>query len=170
MREIVVYPDPVLLKKAEPVEVFDEELTRFVAEMHQIMIAAQGVGLAAPQVGVSKQICIIDTTIGEDPDQLYVLINPEFLETSGAQKGEEGCLSFPDLITVVERPTYVKLACRNLAGDRVEVEAHDFLARAFCHEIDHLNGIVFLERMSAMKRSMLKKKIQKRQKAGTWTR
>jgi len=168
--EIVLYPDPVLLRKADPVEEFDEDLTRFVAEMHKTMIDSNGVGLAAPQVGVSKQICIIDLSVGEDPDQLYVLINPEIVEQSGAQKGEEGCLSFPDLVTVVERPTYVRVRSHNLAGDPVEVEAHDYLARAFCHEMDHLNGVVFLERISQLKRNMMKKKIQKRQKAGSWSR
>ena len=170
MRDIVVYPHPVLLKKAEPVTEFDEGLARLVSEMHQVMIRAQGVGLAAPQIGVSLQICIVDVTVGEDPDQLYVLINPEIVEQSGSQKGEEGCLSFPDLVTVVERPTYVKLSCKTLAGETVIVEARDFLARAFCHEIDHLNGVVFLERMSALKKNLIKKKIQKRQKAGTWNR
>ena len=168
--EIVLYPDPVLLRKADPVALFDEDLTRFVAEMHKTMIDSSGVGLAAPQVGVGKQICIIDLSVGEDPDQLYVLINPEIVEQSGSQKGEEGCLSFPDLVTVVERPTYVRVACRSLAGDPVEVEAHDYLARAFCHEMDHLDGVVFLERISQLKRNMMKKKIQKRQKAGSWSR
>ena len=120
--EIVVYPHPVLLRMADQVETFDEDLARLVADMHQTMIDAQGVGLAAPQVAVSKQICIIDLSIGEDPDQLYVLINPEFVKQTGSQKGEEGCLSFPDLVTVVERPTYVKIRCNNLAGDVVEVD------------------------------------------------
>jgi len=170
MREIVVYPHPALLKRAEPVTEFDEDLTRFVAEMHQVMIKAEGVGLAAPQVGVSKRICIIDLSVGRDPDQLYVLINPEIAESEGSQKGEEGCLSFPDIITVVERPYEVKVRSRNLAGDPVEVTAEGFLARAFCHEIDHLNGVVFTERISQMKRTFIKKKIEKRQKAGTWTR
>ena len=168
--EIVVYPHPVLLRKADEVDTFDEDLTRLVADMHKTMIDAQGVGLAAPQVAIGKQICIVDLSVGEDPDQLYVLINPEIIESSGSQKGEEGCLSFPDLVTVVDRPTYVKVRCRSLAGDVVEVEAHDYLARAFCHEMDHLNGVVFLERISTMKRNMMKKKIQKRQKAGTWSR
>jgi len=168
--EIVLYPDPILLRKAAPVEVFDEDLTRFVAEMHKTMLKAEGVGLAAPQIGVSKQICIIDISVGEDPDQLFVLINPEIVASSGSQKSEEGCLSFPDLITVVDRPTYVKIHCCSLAGDLVEVEAYDFLARAFCHEIDHLDGVVFLERMSSLKRNIMKKKIVKRQKAGDWSR
>ena len=170
MLEIVVYPHPTLLKKAEPVETFDEDLARLVADMHQTMIKAEGVGLAAPQVAVSKQICIIDLSVGEDPDQLFVLINPEFVETSGSQKGEEGCLSFPDIVTVVDRPYYVKIRSHTLAGDLVEVEAEGFLARAFCHEIDHLNGVVFTERISALKRNMIKKKINKRVKSGTWSR
>lgn len=170
MRDIVIYPHPVLLKKAEPVTTFDEELARFVAEMHQIMIKAEGVGLAAPQVGESQQLCIVDLSVGEDPDQLYVLINPEFVEQDGSQKGEEGCLSFPGIVTVIERPMWVKIAGHNLAGDPVEVEAEGFLARAFCHEIDHLDGVLMTERISAMKRNLIKKRIVKRQKTGTWTR
>ena len=170
MLDIVVYPHPVLLEPAQPVEVFDEDLTKLVAEMHKTMIDAQGVGLAAPQVAISRQLCIVDLSVGEDPDQLYILINPQIIEESGLQKGEEGCLSFPDIITVVERPYRVKIRCRNLAGDEVEVEAEDFLARAFCHEIDHLKGVVFTERVSALKRNVIKKKVQKRLKAGTWNR
>ena len=168
MLDIVLYPDPILTTIAKQVEVFYEALTRFVAEMHETMIGAKGVGLAAPQVGVSKQICIVDLSVGEDPDQLKVLINPEVVEADGRQKGEEGCLSFPDLMSVVERPNHVKIKAVNLAGKPVEMEATGFLARAFCHEIDHLNGVVFTERMSAMKRSMIKKKIQKRMKMGAW--
>lgn len=168
--DIVIYPHPVLMKMAERVENFDDELATFVADMHQTMIKAQGVGLAAPQVGVDKQVCIVDVSVGEDPEQLYVLINPEIIASSGAQKGEEGCLSFPDIVTVIERPTEVTVRCNSLAGDIVEFTAQDFLARAFCHEIDHLNGVLMTERISALKRNMIKKKITKRQKAGTWSR
>lgn len=168
MAEIVVYGDPVLEKVADQVTVFDEELARFVADMHQTMIKAHGVGLAAPQVGVSKQVCIIDLSVGENPDDLFVLINPEVLEIDGKQKGEEGCLSFPDIITVVERPNFVKVRAQNIAGAFVEVEAEGFLARAFLHEIDHLNGVLFTERVSNLKRNMIKKKVSKRVKAGTW--
>ena len=170
MKEIVIYPDPVLCKSSEPVEAFDEDLAKLVAEMHETMIKAQGVGLAAPQVGISKRLCIIDLSIGQDPDQLYVLINPRFEETQGSQKGEEGCLSFPDIITVVERPYYVKIKTHTLAGADAFVEAEGFLARAFCHEIDHLEGVLFTERVSPLKRNIIKKKIQKRQKVGTWSR
>jgi peptide deformylase len=158
------------MKRAKPVEVFDEDLARFVADMHQTMIKADGVGLAAPQVAVGKQVCIVDLSVGEDPDQLFVLINPEIVDQSGAQRGEEGCLSFPGIVTVIDRPTYVKVACRSLAGDPVEVEAEGFLARAFCHEIDHLDGVLMTERVNAVKKEMIQKKISKRQKAGTWSR
>ncbi len=170
MLEIVVYPDPVLTKVAAPVETFDEDLARLVAEMHQVMIRANGVGLAAPQVGISKQICIVDLSVGEDPDQLFVLINPKIIESSGSQKGEEGCLSFPDIITVVDRPTQIKVQSHTLAGETAVVEAEGFLARAFCHEMDHLNGVLFTERISSLKRGLIRKKIQKRVKAGTWHR
>lgn len=169
MREIVYYPHPVLTKVAEKVDSFDEDLARLVAEMHQIMIKADGVGLAAPQIAVSKQLCIIDLSVGSDPDQLHVLINPEVVDSAGTQKGEEGCLSFPGIITVVERPHYVKIKTQNLAGNWGEIEAEGFLARAFLHEMDHLNGVVFTQRVSQLKRNMIKKKIQKRIKAGTWS-
>ncbi len=168
--EIVIYPHPVLMKLAEKVTSFDEDLARLVADMHETMIKAQGVGLAAPQVGIDKQICIIDVSVGEDPDQLFVLINPEIVASSGSQKGEEGCLSFPDIVTVIERPLEVTVRCHNLAGALVEFQAKEFLARAFCHEIDHLNGVLMTERISALKRDLIKKKITKRQKAGTWNR
>lgn len=168
--EIVIYPHPVLMKLAEKVTTFDEDLARLVADMHETMIKAEGVGLAAPQVGIDKQICIVDISVGKDPDQLYVLINPEIVASSGSQKGEEGCLSFPDIVTVIERPLEVTVRCNNLAGAVVEFQAREFMARAFCHEIDHLNGVLMTERISALKRDLIKKKITKRQKAGTWNR
>lgn len=168
MTKIVVFGDPVLQKKGERVDQFDEELTRFIAEMHQAMIKANGVGLAAPQVGASKQICIVDLSVGENPDDLHILINPEVIHSEGLQKGEEGCLSFPDIITVIERPYRVTVRAQNLSGNTFEVSGEGLLARAFCHEIDHLNGVVMTDRVSNLKKSMIQKKIQKRVKAGTW--
>ena len=168
MRDIVVFGDPVLTKKAQMVTTFDADLTSLVAEMHQIMIKAHGVGLAAPQIGLSLAICIVDTTVGEDPDQLVILINPQVLEASGIQKDEEGCLSFPDITTVVERPESVKIRAQNLAGSWIEMQAEGFLARAILHEIDHLNGVLMTDRVSKLKREIIKKKVVKRQKAGTW--
>ncbi len=168
MREIVVFGDPILNRVAEKVEVFDEELTRLAAEMHRIMISAPGVGLAAPQVGAAIQMAIVDVSVGEDPDQLHILINPTICETEGSQKGEEGCLSFPDITTVVERPYRVLIQAQDLAGNPFELQAEGFLARAFCHEIDHLKGVLMTDRISRLKRDLIKKKVQKRVKAGTW--
>jgi len=168
MAKIVVFGDPVLTTKAKDVEVFDEELTRFIADMHKTMIEANGVGLAAPQVGESKQIAIIDLSVGENPDDLHILINPVIVAFEGLQKGEEGCLSFPDIITVVERPYNVTVRAQNLSGAYFEVTGEGLLARAFCHEIDHLNGVVMTDRVSQLKKTMIHKKIQKRVKAGTW--
>ena len=168
MTEIVVYGNPVLEQVGEKVEVFDEALTRFIAEMHQTMVGANGVGLAAPQVGVSKQICIVDLSVGENPDDLHILINPEIIANEGIQKGEEGCLSFPDIVTVVERPYKVTVRAQNLSGNTFEVSGEGLLARAFCHEIDHLNGVLMTDRVSNLKRSMINKKVQKRVKAGNW--
>ena len=168
MTDIVVYGNPVLEKPGEPVEIFDEDLTRFIAEMHQTMVGANGVGLAAPQIGVSKQIAIVDLSVGENPDDLHILINPTVIAREGSQKGEEGCLSFPDIITVVERPYKVTVRAQNLSGKTIEVTGEGLLARAFCHEIDHLNGVLMTDRVSNLKRSMINKKVQKRVKAGNW--
>jgi len=168
MTDIVVYGNPVLEEAGKPVEVFDEELTRFIADMHQTMVSANGVGLAAPQVGVSKQIAIVDLSVGENPDDLHILINPEVIASEGSQKGEEGCLSFPDIVTIVERPYKVTVRAQNLSGNTFEVTGEGLLARAFCHEIDHLNGVLMTDRISNLKRSMINKKVQKRVKAGNW--
>lgn len=168
MREIVVFGDPVLREETKRVEVFDEELAQLAAEMHRVMVRAPGVGLAAPQVGEPIQMDIIDISVGEDPGQLYVLINPQIIEREGSQKGEEGCLSFPDITTVVERPSRVVVRAQDLTGRVFEKEAEGFLARAFCHEIDHLNGVLMTDRISRIKREIIKKKVEKRVKAGTW--
>lgn len=168
MATIVVYGDPVLTQKSETVEEFNDELEDLVREMHRTMIKAEGVGLAAPQVGISKQLAIVDTSGGKDPKQLIVLINPEIVETEGLQKGEEGCLSFPDITTVIDRPEQVKIRAQNTKGEWLTHRAEGFLARAFCHEIDHLNGTLIIDRVSRLKRDLIKKKIQKRIKAETW--
>ena len=168
MSDIVVYGDPVLIKKAAKVDSFGEDLKELVHEMHKSMIKAQGIGLAAPQIGVSQQVAIVDTSVGEDPEALSVLINPEIIAAFGTQKGEEGCLSFPGIVTVIERPHYVKLRGLDLDGNPTELEGTGLVARAFCHEIDHLNGVLILDRVSPLKKNMIKKKVQKRVKAGTW--
>lgn len=168
MSEIVVYGDPVLEKETEHVVHFNKNLEELVKHMHQVMVEAPGVGLAAPQIGISKRICIIDLSVGEDPEELWVLINPEIIETEGSQSGEEGCLSFPDITTVIKRPERVVVRAQNLKGEFFETEADEFLACAFCHEIDHLDGILMTDRVSRLKKEIIKKRIAKRIKDGDW--
>ena len=168
VREIVIYPNPVLATPGEKVEVIDEEVRELVADMIETMYAAPGVGLAAQQVGVARQIAAVDVSVGEDPSQLLVLINPEVVAESGSQVDEEGCLSFPGITEMLERPLQVTLQATNLEGERYEVESEGFLARAFCHEIDHLNGVLFLERMSSLKRQLVRRRIKKAVQAGEW--
>jgi peptide deformylase len=168
MSEIVVYGDPVLEKETEHVVHFNKKLEDLVKHMHQVMVEAPGVGLAAPQIGISKRVCIIDLSVGDDPDDLWVLINPEIIETEGAQSGEEGCLSFPDITTVIKRPERVVVRAQNLKGDFFETEVDGFLACAFCHEIDHLDGILMTDRVSRLKKEIIKKRIAKRIKDGDW--
>ena len=166
--KIVLYGQEVLISQAEPVTQFDEDLDKLVKEMHHIMVRANGVGLAAPQIGVGKQVCIVDLSVGQDPNDLKVFINPETIEQEGKQKTEEGCLSFPDIFTLVERPYYVKVRARDSYGEYKDHEAEEFLTHAYCHEIDHLKGILMLDRISNLKRSIIKRKINKWVKAGTW--
>ena len=168
VREIVTFPNQVLATLGARIEVIDDEVEELVGDLIETMYAAPGVGLAAQQVGVSRQVAVVDVSIGEDPTQLLVLINPELIAESGKQVDEEGCLSFPGFSEMVERPMNVKLRAMDLQGEAYEIEAEGFLARAFCHEVDHLNGVLFIERMSSLKRGLIRKKIQKAQKAGEW--
>ncbi|MDR1977126.1 MAG: peptide deformylase [Synergistaceae bacterium] len=155
--KIKVYPDPVLKIPATPVERFDAKLSSFVDEMHKAMLLREGVGLAAPQVGVSKKIAII-TYDGV----FYVLINPRLLEREGEQEGEEGCLSFPGIYAPVKRPARVKVAAQDTGGIERVYEVEGFTARAFLHEMDHLEGKLFIEYLSTLKRGMIRKKMYKR--------
>ena len=146
----------------------DEEIRDLVADLIETMYAAPGVGLAAHQVGVARQVAVVDVTVGEDSSQLLVLINPELLHEEGKQVDEEGCLSFPGISEMVERPMKVRLRAQDLEGETYEVDAEGFLARAFCHEIDHLDGILFTERMSSLKRQSIRRKIRKATRDGEW--
>jgi len=168
MSEIVVFGDPVLEKEAEPITKFNDSLKELAERMHAIMVEAPGVGLAAPQIGISKSLCIVDLSVGENPEELHVLVNPEILEETGSQTGEEGCLSFPDMTTVVKRPDNVTVQAQNIDGTFFKLEAEGFLARALCHEIDHLKGILMTDRVSRLKREIIKKRIAKRVKEGDW--
>ena len=168
IRPILKYGASELELKSPPVERFDQELETLAGDLLQMMYAAPGIGLAAPQVGINLRLTVIDTTGGEEKGHQVVLVNPEITEREGSQKGEEGCLSIPEFTAVVERPQRILVAARHLDGNPIEVEASDLLARVMCHEIDHLNGILYIDRISRLKREMIKRKIQKLVRAGEW--
>lgn len=165
---IVLYGDPVLETPAEPVTEFNEELKKLVDDMFESMYAAHGVGLAAPQIGISKRITVIDVTFKENPDAKLVLINPEIIGREGKQNGQEGCLSLPDFRENVTRANVVTVRAQDAEGSWFEKTGDDLLARAFCHEIDHLNGRLFISHVSALKRDLIKRKIKKLVRAGEW--
>jgi peptide deformylase len=169
VRKILKYGQPVLEKPAKPVTEFGTpQLKELVADMFETMYAAKGVGLAAPQIGVSQRISVIDTSVGEDETQKIVIINPEVSYRDGAQTGEEGCLSIPGFREPVTRSNKVVVKAHNEKGEPIELEGEELLARAFEHEIDHLDGILFISHLSALKRDMIRRKIKKLQKAGEW--
>jgi peptide deformylase len=165
---IVKYGDPVLEKPAAPVEVFDDELRKLVDDMFESMYAAHGVGLAAPQIGISKRIAVIDVTFKEDPNAKLVLVNPQIIHTEGKQKGSEGCLSIPDFREPVTRPMRVTAKAQDATGKWFEKTGEEMLARALMHETDHLNGRLYIHHISALKRDLMKRKIRKLVKAGEW--
>jgi len=165
---IVVYGDPVLERPAEPVTEFNAELKKLVDDMFESMYAAHGVGLAAPQIGIGKCIAVIDTTFKEDPKAKLVLVNPEIIGREGKQNGQEGCLSLPDFRENVTRANIVTVRAQDVEGNWFEKTGDDLLARAFLHEIDHLNGRLFISHVSALKRDLIKRKIKKLVRAGEW--
>ncbi|HEV2133905.1 MAG TPA: peptide deformylase [Terracidiphilus sp.] len=166
--KIVKYPEPVLEQPGEEVKEFNEELRQFVADMFETMYASQGIGLAAQQVGVPKRITVIDLSLGKDPEQKLVLVNPKVIHHEGKQYEEEGCLSFPEIREKVSRAAKVTVKAQNEKGEWFEMDGEELLARAFQHEIDHLDGILFIFRMSALKRSLNLRKIRKMQSEGKW--
>ncbi|HMK22960.1 MAG TPA: peptide deformylase [Terriglobales bacterium] len=165
---IVKYGNPVLEKPAEPVTVFDEELKKLVEDMFESMYAAHGVGLAAPQIGISKRLAVIDTSFKEDPDAKLVLANPEIIRTEGKQTQNEGCLSIPEFREPVTRPFTVTIRAQDVNGKFYEKTGEELLARAFLHETDHLNGKLYISHISALKRDLIRRKIRKLMKAGEW--
>jgi peptide deformylase len=166
---IVKYGDPVLERAAETVTEFDTpELHKFLEDMFESMYAAKGVGLAAPQIGVSRRIAVIDTSVGENPAERLVLINPEVVRAEGGVVGEEGCLSIPGFREPVKRPQHVTLRAQKANGETFETSGDDLLARAFMHETDHLNGRLYISHLSALKRDLIRRKIKKLAKAGEW--
>jgi peptide deformylase len=168
LHTVVKYPDPVLAQKGEPVTEFDAELAQFVEEMFDSMYAAQGIGLAAPQIAVSKQITVIDISFNERLEDKIVLINPVIIEREGSLHEEEGCLSLPDINEKVRRSGWVKVRAQNVKGDFFEIEGEDLLARALQHEIDHLHGVLFIDHLSRLKRDLVLRRIRKLIRNGEW--
>ena len=165
---IVKYGDPILEKSTPPVRLFDAELEELAEDMFASMYAAQGVGLAAPQIGKSLRIAVVDVTGGKNPEAKIVLANPEVIHFEGEKREEEGCLSIPGFRGYVLRPQFVTVRAQNAKGEFFDIRGEDLLARAFCHEIDHLNGILFLQHLSMLKRDLIKRKIKKLRKQGEW--
>lgn len=165
---IVKYGDAVLETEAKPVEKFGPDLKKLVADMFESMYAAQGVGLAAPQIGIGLKLAVIDVTFKEDPDAKLVLANPQIIKVEGKQAGQEGCLSLPEFREKVTRGKRVTIKAQDVNGKWYEKTGEDLLARAFQHEIDHLYGKLYITHISALKRDLMKRKIRKLVKAGEW--
>ncbi|HKR95646.1 MAG TPA: peptide deformylase [Candidatus Angelobacter sp.] len=165
---IVLYGNPVLETPAEPVTEFNEELKKLVEDMFESMYAAHGVGLAAPQIGISKRLSVIDVTFKEDPAAKLVLVNPEIIRREGKQTGQEGCLSLPEFRENVTRANIVTVRAQDVDGNWFEKTGDELLARALQHEIDHLNGRLFISHVSGLKRDLIKRKIKKLVRAGEW--
>ena len=161
IRAIRIYPDPVLRVQCRAVTEFDDSLRKLVADMIETMHAAPGIGLAAPQVGVELRVAVVDLSVGEDPEQLHVLINPEIVHRQGQETDVEGCLSLPGITDKVERPTFVRLKALDEEGNPFEMEADDWLARAICHELDHLDGVLFVDHLRGLRRERARRQLKK---------
>jgi peptide deformylase len=165
---IVKYGDPILEKPTATVKKFDADFEQLTEDMFVSMYAAQGVGLAAPQIGLTLRVAVVDVTTGKNPEAKIVLANPEIIHAEGEVREEEGCLSIPGFRGYVMRPQFVTVRAQNAKGESFEIRAENLMARAFCHEIDHLNGILFLQHLSMLKRDLIRRRIKKLKKQGEW--
>jgi peptide deformylase len=161
VREILKVGHPMLTRKAEPVTIIDDEIVALARDMVETVHAAPGLGLAAPQVDAGKRVIVVDLSVGERLEELIVLVNPEIVSEEGKVVCEEGCLSVPDILEKVTRPARVMVKGKDLEDREKVIEAEDLLARVFCHEIDHLDGKLFIDKLSALKRSLVKKKLRR---------
>src|SRR5918997_3054760 len=159
--EVVKYGAPVLETPGEHVAEFDEKLKRLVSDMFETMYAARGVGLAAPQVGVSKRLFVMDCSAGRDPEARVALINPVVLSVEGEQTGDEGCLSFPGIFFPVKRSLRAVVRAQDVSGETFELDGMDLTARCMLHETDHCDGIVFIDHTTVLKREMVKRKMRR---------
>lgn len=158
---IRIYPDPVLRESCAEVDSFDDELRRLAADMVETMHAAPGIGLAAPQVGDPRRLMVVDLSVGEDPDELRVFVNPRLVDEQGAAAEVEGCLSIPDLSDKVTRPEAIRVEARGLDGEPFSVAADGWLARAICHEIDHLDGVLFIDHLRGLRRERARRQLRR---------
>ena len=161
VRPIRLYPDEVLRVECPQVEVFDDELAKLARDMIDTMYDAPGVGLAAPQVGVETRLAVVDVSVGEEKKALRVLVNPRIVEQSGVETDYEGCLSIPDFSEKVARPARVVIEAQDLEGSRFRMEAEEFLARAICHEIDHLDGVLFVDHLRGLKKEKARRHLRR---------
>ena len=168
LRPIVKWGDPVLHAPSAPVAEVDSSLATLVKDMVETMYAAPGIGLAAPQIGVPLRVIVIDLSVGEEQGRLITLINPEFVEREGEQRHEEGCLSVPGFGGTPVRPARVVVKGLDLEGKERVYTATELLARAFCHEIDHIDGLLFVDRLTPLKRDLLKRKLRKKARSNDW--
>jgi peptide deformylase len=158
---IRIYPDPVLRVRCRRVETFDAGLRKLAANMVETMHAAPGVGLAAPQVGSDLRLAVVDISVGEDPAAVQILVNPEVVRREGLETDVEGCLSLPGINDKVDRPFAVTVRAQTLEGESFELEAEDYMARAICHEIDHLDGILFTDHLRGLRRERARRQLKK---------
>jgi peptide deformylase len=165
---IVKYGQEVLERRAEPVREFNSDLEKLVADMFETMYAANGVGLAAPQIGLPLRLCVIDVSVDETPNAKLVLANPVIVTVEGEQSQEEGCLSLPDFRAKTPRPERVTVRAQDIHGQEFTRTGEGLLARALCHEIDHLDGRLFIQHVGRLKRESIKRKVRQMMKAGEW--
>ncbi|HVS14507.1 MAG TPA: peptide deformylase [Thermoanaerobaculia bacterium] len=158
---IRLYPDPVLRARCPEVEVFDDALVALARDMVETMHQAPGIGLAAPQVGIELRLAVVDLTVGEDPEQALTLVNPVVTAAEGLVVESEGCLSIPDFTDKVARPERIRVAARAVTGEPFEIEADELLARAIQHEIDHLDGVLFVDRLRGLRRERAKRHLRR---------
>lgn len=168
MLDICKYGETVLKQKAREVQDINEKVAELVEQMRQTMYGANGIGLAAPQVGQSIQLALVDITLGEGKDEFMVLINPEIIESEGSETADEGCLSIPGITTQVSRSTHIKIKAFDLNGKEIRREFEGYKARVIQHEIDHLEGILIVDRVSSLKRQLIKKEIKKLKSDEQW--
>ena len=168
VRPVLKYGAPELKKVSSPVQEFGIDLEKLVDDLKQTMYAEKGVGLAAPQIGVNLRVIVVGVMGPDEEEERLYLVNPEIVDSQGKEKGEEGCLSIPGFTAMVERPSHIRVRALDLDGEPVERDAEGLLARVICHEIDHLDGILYLDRISRLKKDLIRRKIKKLIREGEW--